>query len=74
MLKIMKKSKKATGWSCRMLKNTLTGNQSYSIYNKTKNYTFTVHSNLNDREREIILSGGLLPNTKKHIQVPVSDG
>jgi aconitate hydratase len=48
-------------------KNTLTGNQSYSIYNKTKNYTFEVSSQLNDREKEIVLSGGLLPFTKKHI-------
>jgi aconitate hydratase len=49
------------------VKNTLTGNQSYSIYNKTKNYTFEVSSQLNDREKEIIIAGGLLPNTKKHI-------
>lgn len=50
------------------VKNTLTGNQSYSIYNKTKNYTFEVYSQLNDREKEIIIAGGLLPNTKKHLQ------
>ncbi len=56
------------------LKNTLAGDQSFRVYNKTREYAFTVKSNLNDREREIILSGGLLPNTKKHIQVPVSDG
>jgi hypothetical protein len=37
------------------------------INNLTKNYSFEVFSNLNDREKEIILSGGLLPNTKKHI-------
>jgi aconitate hydratase len=49
------------------VKNTLTGNQSYSIYNKTKNNTFEVSSQLNDREKEIIIAGGLLPNTKKHI-------
>jgi aconitate hydratase len=49
------------------VKNTLTGNQSYSIYNKTKNFTFEVSSRLNDREKEIVLSGGLLPFTKKHI-------
>jgi aconitate hydratase len=50
------------------VKNTLTGNQSYSIYNKTKNYTFEVSSQLNEREKEIIIAGGLLPNAKKHIQ------
>ena len=48
------------------VKNTLTGDQSYRIYNKTKNYTFEVSSQLNDREKEIIIAGGLLPNTKKH--------
>jgi aconitate hydratase len=49
------------------IKNLLTGNQSYTIYNQTKTYSFEVCSQLNDREKEIILSGGLLPNTKKHI-------
>ncbi len=50
------------------IKNSLTGNQFYTIHNLTKKYSFEVLSNLNDREREIILSGGLLPSTKKHIQ------
>jgi len=50
------------------IKDALTGNQSYSLYNKTKDYTFEVSSLLNEREKEIIISGGLLPNTKKHIQ------
>jgi aconitate hydratase len=50
------------------IKNSLTGNQFYTIHNLTKNYSFEAFSNLNDREREIILSGGLLPKTKKHIQ------
>jgi aconitate hydratase len=50
------------------LKSTLTGNQSYSIYNRTKEYTFEVYSQLNEREKEIIISGGLLPNTKKHLK------
>ena len=49
------------------IKNALTENQSYTVYNKAKNYSFEVYSQLNDREKEIILSGGLLPNTKKHI-------
>jgi aconitate hydratase len=43
----------------------LTGNQLYTVQNLTKNYSFNVSSNLNDREKEIILSGGLLPYTKK---------
>jgi len=50
------------------LKNTVTGSQSYHIYNMTKDYTFEVHSQLNEREKEIIISGGLLPNTKRHLQ------
>ncbi len=50
------------------IKNSLKGNQFYTIHNLTKNYSFEVLLNLNDREREIILSGGLLPSTKKHIQ------
>lgn len=50
------------------IKKSLTGNQFYTIYNQTKDYSFEVSSNLNDREKEIIMSGGLLPNTKKHIQ------
>ncbi len=49
------------------IKNTLAGNQFYAVYNQTKNYSFEVFLQLNDREKEIILSGGLLPNTKKHI-------
>jgi len=43
----------------------LKGNQSYKIYNMTKNYSFEVISDLNDREKEILLTGGLLPYTKK---------
>ena len=50
------------------INNSLTGNQFYTIHNLTKNFSFEVFSDLNDREREIILSGGLLPSTKKHIQ------
>ena len=50
------------------LKESLKGNQSYTVYNQTKNCAFEVTSNLNDREREILLSGGLLPNTKKNIR------
>lgn len=43
----------------------LRGNQSYTIRNQTKQYSFEVATNLNDREKELILAGGLLPNTKK---------
>lgn len=40
------------------------GNQRFRIENKTKNYTFEVSSNLNEKERELILNGGLLPYIK----------
>ncbi len=50
------------------VKNSLKGNQSYTVYNLTKNYSFEVSSYLNDREKEILLAGGLLPYTKKHIE------
>jgi aconitate hydratase len=50
------------------IKQSLTGDQNYTVSNKTKNYTFEVVSNLNDREKEIILSGGLLPNTKENLR------
>jgi aconitate hydratase len=45
-------------------RQTVTGNQSYTIQNQTKQYAFDVSTNLNDREKELILSGGLLPHTK----------
>jgi aconitate hydratase len=50
------------------VKETLDKKQSYTVYNRTKNYSFEASSNLNEREKEIILAGGLLPNTKKHIR------
>ncbi len=50
------------------VKESLKENQSYTLYNETKNYSFGASSNLNEREKEIILSGGLLPNTKKQIK------
>lgn len=42
----------------------LKGNYPYAIYNPTKNYSFEVYSDLNDREKDILLAGGLLPYTK----------
>jgi len=40
-------------------------NQSFKIYNLTKNYSFEVISDFNNREKEILLTGGLLPYAKK---------
>jgi aconitate hydratase len=47
------------------IKRPLKGKQSYKIYNATKHYSFEVSSDFNEREKDIILSGGLLPYTKK---------
>ncbi|MBI5204686.1 MAG: aconitate hydratase [Nitrospirae bacterium] len=45
--------------------NSLKGSQVYRVENITKASTFEVVSDLNDRQKEIILKGGLLPYTKK---------
>jgi aconitate hydratase len=50
------------------MRNALKEEQVYRVHNQTKGYSFEVYSQLNDREKEIILSGGLLPNTRKHIR------
>lgn len=49
-------------------RESLRGNQTYTVQNQTKNYSFDVSTNLNDREKELILAGGLLPNTKKMVR------
>ncbi len=50
------------------IKKSLTGSQSYSVYNVTKGYSFEIFSNLNGREIVVLLTGGLLPYTRKHLQ------
>ncbi len=50
------------------VKKSLTGNQTYTVFNITKDYSFEIFSHLNDREKEILLAGGLLPYMKKHIE------
>jgi predicted aconitate hydratase len=40
------------------------GAQSYTVENATKGYSFVVSSALNDREKELIKMGGLLPFTR----------
>jgi aconitate hydratase len=49
------------------IKKSLTGTQFYNVYNLTKNYSFEVFSNLTGREKEIVMIGGLLPFTNKHL-------
>ena len=43
------------------------GEQRFKVNNITKNYTFEVMTNLNERETELILNGGLLPYIKTKI-------
>ena len=50
------------------IKKSLTGSQSYNAYNVTQGYSFEIFSNFNGREKEVLLTGGLLPYTRKHIQ------
>ncbi len=50
------------------IKKSLTDTQFYNVYNLTKNYSFEVFSNLTGREKEIVITGGLLPFTNKHLQ------
>ncbi|NWF75999.1 MAG: aconitate hydratase [Nitrospirae bacterium] len=49
------------------IKQSITGNQQYAVQDLTKIFYFELESNLNEREKQIILSGGLLPYTKKHV-------
>lgn len=46
------------------LLNALEGGQIYTVENITSGKSFTVRSNLNDREKEVFKKGGLLPYTK----------
>lgn len=43
------------------------GEQKYEVLNESKNIAFEAYSNLNEKEKELILSGGLLPYVRKKI-------
>lgn len=43
------------------------GEQKYEVINLSKNILFNVYSNLNEREKELLLSGGLLPYIRKKV-------
>ncbi|MDP2278296.1 MAG: aconitate hydratase, partial [Nitrospirota bacterium] len=45
--------------------NSLNGSQVYKVENVTKGATFEAVSDLNDRQKQIITKGGLLPYTKQ---------
>lgn len=44
--------------------NAVNGSQTFTVANLTKGYFFEVKSDLNEREKELILKGGLLPHTR----------
>jgi aconitate hydratase len=48
------------------LRSITEGDQHYQVQSLTKMHTFIVLSNLNERERSLILAGGLLPYTKTY--------
>ncbi len=52
----------------RNVLDSVKGDQNFMIKNTTKGYSFEVVSNLNEREKGLILKGGLLPYTKAAIQ------
>ncbi len=45
--------------------NSMNGNQIYRIENATKGISFETVSDLNSRQKQIIIKGGLLPYTKR---------
>uniref|UniRef100_A0A7C4AJF8 Aconitate hydratase A n=1 Tax=Thermodesulfovibrio aggregans TaxID=86166 RepID=A0A7C4AJF8_9BACT len=47
--------------------NFVKGDQKYEVFNHTKNISFEVCSNLNTREKELILNGGLLPYVRRKV-------
>jgi aconitate hydratase len=47
------------------IRKALKENHSWKVHNLTRNYCFEVISDFNDREKEILLAGGLLPYAKK---------
>jgi len=44
---------------------TIDGTQVFSVENTTKGYSFPARSGLNEREREVVKKGGLLPYTRE---------
>lgn len=58
------KSEKGDRLEIKGLFKALDGDQSFTVENLTKGFSFTVRSTLNKREIELIKKGGLLPYTK----------
>jgi len=59
------KIEKGDRLSIRDILSIVRGSQTYRIENATRGYTFTVTSTLNDREKDVITKGGLLPYTRE---------
>lgn len=49
---------------------TIDDTQVFTVENTTKGYTFPARSGLNDREREVVKKGGLLPYTRERSAQP----
>jgi aconitate hydratase len=50
---------------------TISGDQVFPVENITQGYTFSVRSTLNEREREVVKTGGLLPYTRERAGRPI---
>lgn len=59
------KIEKGDRLNIRDILNTVRGSQTYRVENATKEYAFTVTSTLNERERDVVIRGGLLSYTRE---------
>ncbi len=59
------KIEKGDRLSIRDILSIIRGSQTYKVENATRGYTFTVKSTLNDREKDVVIKGGLLPYTRE---------
>jgi aconitate hydratase len=61
------KIEKADILEIKNLTEGIKNNQRYEVKNLTKDFVFYVNSNLNSKEKELILEGGLLPYVRKKV-------
>jgi len=59
------KIEKGDRLSIRDILSIIRESQTYRVENSTRDYTFTVTSTLNEREKDVVLKGGLLPYTRE---------
>ena len=60
-------SRRETGLSLKILDTTVSGTQKYVIENSRRDTPSQSISSLNEREKEIIKKGGLLPYTRAKV-------